>query len=197
MEKEIDTNEIRNTLKQILDEKRFAHTIAVCDASVMLAERFGADKEKAYLAALLHDCTRGLDTEHQLIYCAKNNIELDDYMKNDINPVHALIGADMAKRQFGIKDKEILDAIYRHAVGCADMKLLDKIIFIADMIESNREGKDTEKARKAAEKNLDKAIFPTMRMKTYYLQGKPMHPDSIKMLKKINKWKALFLFRIL
>ncbi|MCL2051635.1 MAG: bis(5'-nucleosyl)-tetraphosphatase (symmetrical) YqeK [Lachnospiraceae bacterium] len=191
MGEEIDISKIRNTLRQALDEKRFTHTIAVCDASVMLAEKFGADKEKAYLAALLHDCARGLDTGHQLMYCAKNNIELDDYMKNDINPVHALISADMAKQQFGINDKEILDAIYRHAVGCADMTLLDKIIFVADMIEPNRKGKDADKARKAAAQNLDKAIFPAMRMKAYYLQGKPMHPDSIKMLRRISKWKAL------
>lgn len=184
MKKEIDLNKIKNMLRQMLDEKRFAHTTAVCEAAVILAERFGADKEKAYLAALLHDCARGLDGEQQMTYCKENNIELDDYMKNDINPVHALIGADMAKKQFGIDDTEILDAIYRHAVGCEDMTLLDKIIIIADATEPNRNGNDADKARKAVEKDLDKALPSVMRIKTYYLQGKPMHPNSVKMLKK-------------
>ena len=184
MENENNINEIKNTLKQMLDEKRFAHTVAVCEAAVTLAELFGADKEKAYLAALLHDGARGLDTEQQMMYCEENNIDLDDYMKNDINPVHALIGADMAKKRFGIDDKEILDAISRHVVGCEDMTLLDKIVFIADGIEPNRNGNDADKARKAAEKDLDKALVSVMRIKTYYLKGKPMHPNSVKMLKK-------------
>ena len=177
-------NEIKNILRQMLDETRFAHTIAVCEVAVTLAERFGADKEKAYLTALLHDCARGLDAEQQIAYCHENGIELDDYMKNDINPVHALIGADMAKRRFGIEDQEILDAIRRHAVGCEEMTLLDKIILIADATEPKRDGKDADKARKAAEKNLDKALAPVMRIKSRYLRGQPMHPDSIKMLKK-------------
>ena len=176
--------EIKNELKQILDEKRFAHTVAVCEVAVILAERFGADKEKAYLTALLHDCARGLNEEQQREYCKENNIELDDYMKNDINPVHALIGADMAKKHFGINDKEILDAIYCHATGCENMTLLDKIILVADATEANRDGEDADKARKAAERNLDKALAPCMRIKTYYLRGKPMHPTSVKMLKK-------------
>jgi len=97
-------SEIKNILNQILDTKRFSHTVAVCKTAVDLAERFGADKEKAYLAALLHDCARGLNAEQQITYCHENGVELDEYMQTNINPVHALIGADIAKRQFGIYD---------------------------------------------------------------------------------------------
>jgi len=181
------TIEIKNEIKQMLNETRFAHTIAVCEVAVILAERFGADKDKAYLTALLHDCARGLDFEQQIIYCKENNIELDEYMKNDINPVHALIGADIAKRRFGIDDKEILNAICNHATGSENMTLLDKIIFVADGTEANRDGEDADEARKAAENNLNEALAPVMRIKTYYLKGKPMHPNSIKMLTKYNK----------
>jgi len=181
-------SEIKSTLKQILDEKRFAHTIAVCEMAVELAERFGADKEKAYLAALLHDCARGLTTEQQLVYCQKHGIELDEYMKSNINPVHALIGANMAKRQFGVTDKDVLNAIRRHAVGCEDMSLLCKIIFVADGIEPNRVGSDADDARNAAQSDLNKAMILVMTtIKAYYLQGKPMHPSSIKM---VNKYRS-------
>ena len=44
---EISIGEIKNTLEQMLDAKRLAHTFAVCDTAVVLAERFGADKNKA------------------------------------------------------------------------------------------------------------------------------------------------------
>ena len=65
---EIKINEIKNTLGQMPDTKRFAHTLAVCEAAVVLAERFEADKDKAYIAALLHDCARGLDGKQQIAY---------------------------------------------------------------------------------------------------------------------------------
>ena len=177
-------DEISAAIKLMLDEKRFAHTTAVCEAAAALAERFGADKEKVYVAALLHDCARGLSAGQQTAYCRENGIELDDYMKNDINPVHALIGADMAKRRFGIDDDDILRAIRRHAIGCESMTLLDKIIFVADATEPNRTSNDADEARNAAENSLDEALALVMRIKTYYLKGNPMHPDSVKMLKK-------------
>ncbi|MCL2285091.1 MAG: bis(5'-nucleosyl)-tetraphosphatase (symmetrical) YqeK [Firmicutes bacterium] len=189
MENETKINEIKNTLQQTLDVTRYAHTIAVCETAVTLAKRFGADVEKAYLAALLHDCARGLSKAELLEYCKQNNIPLDGHMQKDINPVHALVSADIAKRQFGINDKEILDAIHHHAIGAENMTLLDKIIFVADATEPNRTepdeiNNDLYKARHAAESDLDKAIAPVMRLKTRYLYGKPMHPTSTAVLQK-------------
>ena len=182
--------QIKHVLSQMLDAKRLAHTFSVCETAVLLAERFGANKNKAYLAALLHDCARGFNGKQLIKYCNENAIELDEYMKNDINPVHALVGADMAKRRSGINDEEILTAIKNHAVGCENMTILDKIIFVADAIEPNRTGSDADEARNASKNDLDEAIVPAMRIKSYYLKGKPMHPDSIKMIEKFNKIKS-------
>jgi len=179
--------EITNELKQILDEKRFSHTLAVCETAIVLAEQFGANKEKAYLAALLHDCARGLNSEEQIAYCNDNDIILDEYMKTDINPVHALVGADMARKHFKINDAEVLAAIRRHAIGDENMTLLDKILFVADGIEPSRAGNDAQEAREIAKYSLDKAVALVMiTIKSYYLKGKPMHPNSIKMLGEIN-----------
>ena len=113
-------------------------------------------------------------------------------MKNDINPVHALVGADMAKRRFGINDEKIISAIKNHAVGCENMTLLDKVILVADAIEPHRTGSDADEARNAAENDIDEAIAPVMRIKSYYLQGKPMHPNSGMMLDKLSETKLYF-----
>ena len=188
-ETEINTDDIKKTLRQMLDATRMAHTLAVCDTAVMLAERFGADPKKAHLAALLHDCARGLDGEQLVSYCDENGIVLDKYMKEEVNPIHALVGADMAKKRFGIHDESILSAIKNHAIGCKNMPLLDKIILVADAIEPSRPGDDADEARTAAEHDIDAAIVPAMRIKSYHLQGKPMHPDSIRMLEELSRAK--------
>ena len=95
-------DEMLKTLQANLNAVRFSHTLGVCEAAVALAERYGENKEKAYLAALLHDCARGLNDEETLAYCQENHITLDEHMKVDANPIHALIGAHMAKEDYKI-----------------------------------------------------------------------------------------------
>jgi len=179
---------IINVLKTTLFENRFTHTIGTCESAVALAAKYGANKEQAYLAALLHDCARGLNYDATLAYCQENQIEFDEHMKNDFNPVHALVGAHMAKHLFKIEDVAVIKAIERHAIGCENMTLLDKILFVADAIEPNRTGLDVDEARQAAEHNLDKAIPLALQVKTRYLRttNGSMHPNSVNMLKQLT-----------
>ena len=51
--KEFD--EYEELIKERLSKKRFTHSMNVAEACYDLAERFGADKKRCYLAGLLHD----------------------------------------------------------------------------------------------------------------------------------------------
>ena len=80
-------------------------------------------------------------------------------MKKQIDLTHPFLGAEVAKREYGVEDEEILEAIRWHTTGKPDMTVLDKIIFIADYIEPNRKKFDgLETARKLAYEDLDKAM---------------------------------------
>ena len=62
-------NNIINWLKTNLDDERFEHSLGVADKAKELAEKFGEDSQKAYLAGLIHDCAKCLskqDTEEIL-----------------------------------------------------------------------------------------------------------------------------------
>ena len=61
----------KNKLKSTLSEKRYKHSLGVCDEAVKLAEKYGADTEKAYTAGILHDCAKGYDTDDQIKLCQK------------------------------------------------------------------------------------------------------------------------------
>ena len=52
--------EMRDKLKESLKKKRYEHSEGVCAEAVRMAELFGADTEKAYIAGLLHDCAKCL-----------------------------------------------------------------------------------------------------------------------------------------
>jgi nicotinate-nucleotide adenylyltransferase len=189
----LQVNEIKNGLKKLINEERYEHTLGVCETAVRLAELYGADVDKAEISALLHDCGKGLSDSEMAAYCKENKIKLDDYMQNDMSAVHALIGADRAKKVFGVKDKQILNAVKRHTIGSKNMGLLDKIIFVADVTEPGRPGIECiEEARAAAEVDLDAAVMAALNVKTEYLRlaGGELHPDSIKMLKKLEVQKC-------
>ena len=183
----LSIDEMKEILKETLGEKRYAHTLAVCEEAVILAERFGADKDKAYLAALLHDCARWMTPKESKQYCKQNGVILGKYMGVSPKFAHAYIGASMARRQFGVRDGQIINAIRRHSTGHKDMSLLDKIIFVADAIEPGRTGQDVEKARIIAKNDLDTAVvLVMMTIKSSHLRGKPMHPNSKRMLVSLN-----------
>ena len=65
----------------------------------------------------------------------------------------------MAKDKLGIDDEEILDSIRWHTTGKEDMSILTKIIYIADMIEPDRNFDGVEDIRKATFIDLDMGVY--------------------------------------
>lgn len=128
--------ELMDWLKNNLSDERYFHTLGVAETAKELAKLFNLDEEKAYLAGLLHDCAKGFSKEKSLDI-------INSYLKIDacemINPktYHAPVGAYIAEKELGITDSEILSAIRWHTIGKLDMSDFEKVIFIADKIESN------------------------------------------------------------
>ena len=67
-------DEAKALVKSRLSEKRYKHTINVKKMAVKLAKRYGADGEKAALAALLHDSAKELPKAEMLQIFADNAI---------------------------------------------------------------------------------------------------------------------------
>ena len=130
---------IKENLKKKLSSKRYEHTIGVEYTSTCLAMRYGVDIEKARIAGLLHDCAKYLSSEDKISKCESYGIPVSDYERKNPELLHAKLGACFANEIYGVTDSEILSAIIWHTTGCPDMSLLDKIVFIADYIEANRD----------------------------------------------------------
>ncbi len=177
----LNNGEIISRLKETLGEKRFIHTMGVAETARKLAERFGADAEKAYLAGLLHDCAKSMKTHEQLKKCAELGVELDEYSKLCPPVIHAPLGAETAKREYGVSDEEILNAIRRHTVAGKNMTLLDKIIYTADMIEPSRDFEGVGLLRSLAETDVEKAFFESVKQSILFniKENKIVHPASL------------------
>lgn len=171
----------KDKLKSTLSEKRYKHSLGVCDEAVKLAEKYGADTEKAYTAGILHDCAKGYDIEEQIKLCQKYGVVLDDITLACKPVIHAPLGAKIAKAEYGVNDKDVLDAIMCHTVAKKNMSLLDKIIYIADMIEPMRDFDGVEELRKAAYENIDRAFILGLKQSIVFnaQKNKIIHPNTL------------------
>lgn len=170
---------IKAKLHYTLTPNRYRHTIGVAKECVQLAKRYGADSDKAYMAGLLHDCAKCMTDEEKLNLCDKYGMVLDDILKKQPDLTHSFLGAEVAKREYGITDEEILNAIAYHTTGRENMTLLEKIVFIADYIEPNREYFDgLDEVRELAYKDIDKAVLTSLENTINYniLKNRIIHP---------------------
>ena len=123
--KHLPLSQLRPVALSYLKYKRIPHVLGTEQEAIRLAERYGADVEKARVAALLHDCTKKLNMDEQLALCGQYGIELDELEQKALKLLHAKTGAAIARDVFGV-DEEIYKAIWWHTTGHANMTLLEK-----------------------------------------------------------------------
>lgn len=178
MEYEIIKNKLASRLKQ----SRYIHSLGVADTAVFLAERFGVNTEKAKLAGLLHDCARQYPNSELAQEARKRNIEVGIVEAAMPLLLHAYIGAQLVREEYGVDDPEVSQAIYRHTVGGADMTALDKIIYFADMIEPSRDYPGVDELRVLSRTaSLDEMVLAGLSRSILFVVEKNhmVHPDTV------------------
>ena len=157
----MEIEKYKEWLKANLSEERYEHSLGTADVAAELAERFGQDKEKAYLCGLIHDCAKCFPNgELKDTIC--NCSDLCEGELDNPKTYHAPAGAILAKQELGICDEEILSATRWHTLGKLEMTDFEKIIFLADKIESRtRPAEYIKPIRKVLdeENGLNKAIL--------------------------------------
>ncbi len=128
-------------LKSNLSEKRYIHSLGTAECAKELAEKFGQDPDKAYMAGLLHDCAKCFPNE-KLMDIIENNLHVEKVELMNYKTLHAPVSAFIAKQDFGVEDEAILSAIRWHTLGKIDMTDFEKIIFLADKVEPRTRDKD-------------------------------------------------------
>ena len=167
-------------METVMPEKRLRHCLGVEKAARELAERFSLDVEKAGLAGLLHDYAKKVSDEDFLALIDK--CQLDPDLKNWGNNIwQGMVGIYKIQEDLGIEDAEILRAIEIHTVGSSTMSELDKVVYVADYIEHNRDFPGVDKARELAQRSLNQAVaYETARTVEHLAhKGRPIYPQTL------------------
>ena len=173
---------MKEELSRRLQKKRYEHSLGVADTAAMLAERFGADVEKARVAGLLHDCAREYKTEDLASEAARRSIDCGEVDRAMPLLLHAYVGARRAQEVYGVTDPEILQAIWRHTVGGEHMTTLDKIVYFADMIEPQRDYPEVDALRELSRTaSLDTMALAGLSQSILFVlqTGRLIHPATV------------------
>ena len=178
--KHLSLSQLRPVALSYLKHKRIPHVLGTEQEAIRLAERYGADVEKARRAALLHDCTKKLDMEEQLALCRRYGIQLDELEQKALKLLHSKTGAAIARDVFGVDD-DIYSAIWYHTTGHAGMTKLEKIIYLADYIEPSRDFPGVDKLRKVCYEDLDRGLLMGLEMTIEEMtsMGNPVHHATV------------------
>jgi len=176
-------------LKENIDQKRLTHSLATAEEAVKLAKFYGADIEKAHVAGLLHDVAKGKCQYGLKKYADQYGIDIDDIELKNVELIHGKLGAAMVKEHLDINDEDILSAIRWHTTGRAEMSLLEKIIYLADLIEPGRKFEGIETIRQVAYRDIDKAMLLALKQVMCFVRSKgfALHPNSVEAYNYFNK----------
>lgn len=186
--KDLPFEALRACVLPLHKEGRRPHVIGCCETAQALAKRWGADPALAARAGILHDITKALDKPAHLALCQKYGIPLRPFEVANDKLLHAKSGAAVAKGVFG-ECAAVVDAIFWHTTGKANMCLLEKIIYLADYMEPNRDFDGVELLRRFAWTDLDRAMLHAFEMSVALLESRGRAVD-------VNSRDALDFMRI-
>ena len=189
--KNLPFEELKRESLALHKESRVKHVIGCSETARELALIHGADPDDAERAGILHDVTKALDGDDQLRLCDKYDIMIDTFERAHPKLLHSVTGADVARRVFGENDA-VYEAIRWHTSGKANMTTLEKIIYVADYMEPNRDFPGVEKLRELAHTDLDAALLLGLQMTREHLnrQGAEMGRNSIEAMAYLENKKG-------
>ena len=168
---------LRERAYTYLKPKRIPHVAGCEREAAALAMRWGEDAGDAAEAGILHDITKKLSMDEQLILAEKYGIVFDKFERENVKLTHAITGAALARELFGVPDR-IYSAIRWHTTVRPDMTLLEKIIYIADYIEPTRDFEGVDRLRKLAYENIDSAMALGLKMSLEELRQNGIEPHG-------------------
>ncbi len=143
---------------------RLAHSLRVAELAAARAYKLKIPERQAIAAALFHDCAKNLSADSPYL---EGFLPPKAWGEVPAAVLHQFAGAFVAERWFKVEDEDILNAVRYHTSGRAGMSDLEKLIFLADMLEEERSYEGVDLLRALFWTDLDEclktALFETIK----------------------------------
>ncbi len=171
----------QSLMRDMLDDELYSHSLGVAEAAVSLAERYGADQEKAYLAGIVHDYGKRYSVRQLREKARQLKLSLDQVVSREGRLLHAPVGSALLRTELALDDKDVLRAVALHTTGRRGMSILEKVLYLADYIEVGRDFEGVEEIRRLSRQNLEGALLVAVEntIRSVLNRGLLLHPHSV------------------
>ncbi|MEX2016831.1 MAG: bis(5'-nucleosyl)-tetraphosphatase (symmetrical) YqeK [Candidatus Hydrogenedentales bacterium] len=164
-----------------LPDKTYQHCLSVAEFCRSFIHKAGITEEQAITAGLLHDLCKPLKNDEMLIAAAKYDIRAAPLQREKPTLLHGPVAAEECRRELGVVDPDILDAIYWHTTGRADWNPVGVALYVADYAEPRRQRRESDEARAILEKRgYEAAVRYVVNEKISQIEKKwGLDPDAL------------------
>ena len=150
---------------------RQAHSLRVAELAAARAVGLKIPERQAVEAALFHDCAKNLGSDSAYL---QGFVAPTEWGEVPDSVYHQFAGAYVAKHTFGVQDEDVLNAVRYHTSGRPKMSELEKLIFLADMLEVERNYDCVDELRALFwdKDGLDKCLTEALRQTLIFLERK-------------------------
>jgi predicted HD superfamily hydrolase involved in NAD metabolism len=177
------------TMRDRVPRDRYRHCLGVARSAEKLANLYGESALKARVAGVVHDVARAWSDAELLSYAAAHDVPVSGSERAHPVLLHAPIGAEVARRDFGIEDPEILGAIRRHTVAVPGMTRLEMIVYEADTFEPGRMYPGRARLEAIAQNSLDAGLLACVASSLDHLRARriPPAPETLALYDELVK----------
>lgn len=180
----------------MLSEDRFEHSVSTARYGFELGKQYGVDPERAFLAGILHDVAREFSGGYLLLQAGKEGIIPRKEEKICPFLLHGKVAASIVKKEIGIKDKGVLNAIASHVTGRRQWAKLEQVVYLADKVEPTRDYPKADTVRRLLEKDeFDCALLESLRNAIIYAaqtRGRIVDTETVVVFNEIAKAQARY-----
>ncbi|MBI4312434.1 MAG: bis(5'-nucleosyl)-tetraphosphatase (symmetrical) YqeK [Chloroflexi bacterium] len=173
------TQSIIQTLPGGLQE----HLFRVRDVAQEFAARFRIDRARVELAALGHDLYRAMSPAEMLALARTWGLKPHPVEERVPVLLHGPLAAERLRRECGVSDPEVLQAVCWHSTGCGGMKSVALAVFLADKLDPQKvaERDHLRPVAELARESLDRAAAAYLTWEIGWLVGRGdlVHPASV------------------
>jgi predicted HD superfamily hydrolase involved in NAD metabolism len=176
---------LQNWMQPRVSEKRYKHVAGVAKVAKKIARAYGCDQELAEIAAWLHDCCKEVKDKELVVQAREFGIPVNEIEERYGHLLHGPVGAQVARRELGVTNEDVLNAVAEHTLGNVPMSKLSEVLFLADCLEESRPKDYTDPIWNALdiehECNVEAAIVKASDLGILHLMetGRAIHPRTI------------------
>ena len=179
----VDKNNIRILKKYLKNKRRINHSVSTAKEMIKYSKKYNINSKQAEYAGIFHDLAKDFSDKKLKRLSLKSGHGIDSFEKYNPTLLHSYVSAYITEQEVSDISNEALSAIANHTLGDVKMSKMEKLLYIIDFSEPERNYPEAKMARRLLNESIEDALFYVVRTTIVYLinENRILHPKSIKL----------------